>query len=286
MPVFGTPVLVSHVDSPLGRWTSASWRPPENDLVESIWYFEGVVEAARERVFPGGGAEIVLTFDAPYRGVGGAGGDVVFPAASVAGVMTTAIVVEGPRTPNAVLGLRLHPPAAARLLGHSLHALRDLTVDLRDVGGAATRELYERCGAARGAEARIGEAARWVAARLRAAPPGDSALGAALAELRRHRGAVRVEVLRERVGLSRSRMAALFRRDVGTSAKEYARILRFRHALETLQRGAVPLARVASAAGYYDQPHMTAEFRAMTGFSPAALARAQRFPGSANLAEG
>jgi hypothetical protein len=48
-------VTTRTIDSPLGRWTHAEARPAHlARVVESIWYFDGVVAERRERVFPSG----------------------------------------------------------------------------------------------------------------------------------------------------------------------------------------------------------------------------------------
>jgi hypothetical protein len=50
-------LAVDSHDSSLGRWTVARWAPPADsplyDAVERIWYFEGQLTYAKERVFPG-----------------------------------------------------------------------------------------------------------------------------------------------------------------------------------------------------------------------------------------
>jgi transcriptional regulator GlxA family with amidase domain len=46
-----------------------------------------------------------------------------------------------------------------------------------------------------------------------------------------------------------------------------------------------PLVRVAAEAGYYDQPHMNAEFRALARLTPRQLLSATRYPSSTSLAE-
>jgi len=71
---------------------------------------------------------------------------------------------------------------------------------------------------------------------------------------------------------------------MGLTPKLYARIVRFRRAMAEIETPA-PLADVASACGYYDQPHMNAEFRALAGFTPRRLRAASRYPETTSLAE-
>ena len=73
------------------------------------------------------------------------------------------------------------------------------------------------------------------------------------------------------IGWSRTRLTQAFRRHVGGHAEAFARILRFRRALELVQQAEAPLSRVAMDAGYYDQPHFNADFREMSGVTPPGL---------------
>jgi AraC-like DNA-binding protein len=142
-------------------------------------------------------------------------------------------------------------------------------------------ELVERCQAAPTAEASIEVAATWVEARV----AGVQVAGGRVAEPRvawiageieRHAGAISIGRLRERAGLTKTRLAAGFREQVGVTPKVYARIRRFHHALGLLHRSTLnlvddgvcdtragspdrpSLSRLALNAGYYDQPHVNA----------------------------
>ena len=63
-------------------------------------------------------------------------------------------------------------------------------------------------------------------------------------------------------------MAATFREQLGLAPKLYARVVRFGRVLGMLQPGTEPLIEVALTAGYYDQPHMNADFRELGGLVP------------------
>lgn len=99
-------------------------------------------------------------------------------------------------------------------------------------------------------------------------------------------GAVSISELRERTGLTKTRLARAFREQIGVPPKLYARILRFRRLLGLLNQGAGPLADLAFDAGYYDQPHMNAEFRELSGLTPREFLASSRYANSVSLVEG
>jgi AraC-like DNA-binding protein len=274
------------VDDNFGRWTATMHAPPAlAGVVDGLWHFRGRVAHAHERVFPHGAVEIIVHLGERYRGHERDGLQ-HYPALCLSGLRLQPLVIEAPPAACTVLGLRLKPAAAWTVLGGAAGEAQDRTVDLADVLGAAARELGEACNDAPDTRTCLRRAAAWVAQRLRQGRPADAAVVWMAQAIAAHRGAVSIEALRERTGWSRSRMAAVFQAQVGLSPKRYARLQRFRHALEHLQHPGAVLADVAGACGYADQSHMTAEFDEMAGTTPGALLAALRYPHSPNLAEG
>ena len=65
---------------------------------------------------------------------------------------------------------------------------------------------------------------------------------------------------------------------IGYGPKTLQRILRFQRFVRLLDAAAEPpdLAGLAAVTGYADQPHLTRECTALSGLTPAALARTRR----------
>jgi AraC-like DNA-binding protein len=97
----------------------------------------------------------------------------------------------------------------------------------------------------------------------------DRAVAWAVAQLDASGGTAPIAALRERMGLSKTRLVEGFRDQVGLTPKLYGRIVRFHRVLGQLQAaGPARLTDVALDAQYYDQAHMNAEFRALGGVTP------------------
>jgi AraC-like DNA-binding protein len=73
------------------------------------------------------------------------------------------------------------------------------------------------------------------------------------------------------VGVSRRHLRRAFSATVGLNPKTYARIARFQRALAMGQQNPGRWADVARAAGYFDQSHLTADFRDLALVAPASL---------------
>ena len=281
-------ITSQRVDSVLGSWTLTELKPgssdPFCDVIERLWLFNGTTALPRERVFPDATLEIVLQLDAEYRPVGEYRAE-PFPPLSLGGIRTTAMTIEGPGRRVRVLGMRLRPAGAYGLLRTSLRPLTDLDLDLHDVIGPAAAELAERCTASASDAACVAASLEWVRARLARAPEPADFVTRALEQIEALGGDVAIARLDALCGTSRRRFAAAFQDHVGVTPKRFARLVRFRRALELVQVSDAPLGTIALQAGYYDQPHMNAEFAVHAAMSPLALRNAARYPNGNHLAE-
>ena len=193
-----------------------------------------------------------------------------------------AVVVAGPDTrpvphtvaPGAeIRGIRFHPGAAAAALGVPADELRDRRVPLDAVWGRAAAEAAADALSGRAAEAaadaRLAEdLADALRPRLRAAAPDPRVLAAARRLARAP--ATPIPVLASALGLGERQLRRRFAAAVGYGPKTFARVARFRAALDAIRAGD-PLARAAADAGYADQAHMTREMAALAGATPTVL---------------
>lgn len=176
------------------------------------------------------------------------------------------VIVMGPRTRAAYhvadpgpscVRVRLRPGRAKALLGQPVRDLADRAVRVRALPGLDVDGLVEDP---------VGTLAAAVAER-----GVDDDLVAEAAELLADEG---VAATARRLHVSERRLRALFADGVGLSPKHFARIDRVRTVLATA--AGARWADVAAAAGYYDQSHMTSEFRHLMGVPPAAFAAGRR----------
>ncbi|MEV5433115.1 helix-turn-helix domain-containing protein [Streptomyces sp. NPDC052701] len=188
-------------------------------------------------------------------------------------------MVVGPRTrasyhagerPVSCVQLRLAPGTARPLLGVPAVDLVGRVVPLGALPAPAARRL-----AAALPEPAAGRMADHLADILSAAVEADRSraglLRAAVAALSAgpDGAPVRVREAARRLAVSERQLRNLFAEGVGLSPKHYARIDRVRHVLT--RAGSVPWAELAAAVGYYDQSHMTSDFRALMGVPPRAF---------------
>ena len=177
-----------------------------------------------------------------------------------------------PAMPGTVfVGVRFRPAAGGRVLGLPLSELRDQRVPLGGLLKGAARELP--------ATLRPAEAAGRLldtAGRLIADSSPDHAVNTAVDLLRDP--AARTEDVAARVDLSERQFRRRAHAAIGYGPKTLQRILRFQRFVQLLDAAAEPpdLADLAAVTGYADQPHLTRECTALSGLTPATLARTRR----------
>jgi len=186
--------------------------------------------------------------------------------AVVGGVRATYYIRDTPR-PVRTVGAMLLPGATAPLFGAPADELAGRHTPLLDLWGRRQSvEWRERLLEVAAPESQLELFENLLAARL----PEVRGLHPAVAHaLARFASTSNVGEVVAETGYSHRRFVALFREAVGLRPKLYCRVLRFQYALRLLAtRSPLPLAEVALAAGYSDQPHLNREFGELTGISP------------------
>lgn len=162
----------------------------------------------------------------------------------------------------------LSPLGVRGLLGASAGELSGLVVDLADVMGPVARTLIERIAAAPSWSQRFRLLDTTLLHRLDEAPESPPQIAEAWRMLLAGAGRTPVAAVSAQVGWSRRHLSQQFRAATGVTPKQAARIARFEVAHGLLLRlDRPPLAQVALAAGYADQPHLAREWKAMAGCS-------------------
>jgi AraC-like DNA-binding protein len=181
--------------------------------------------------------------------------------------------------------INLAPLAARRLLGVPMHELSGRVVALEDVLGPAAADLAARLDGAPSWPARFELLDRVLARRLDEGggePPASVAW--AWDRLRRSHGRAAIGALAADIGCSPRYLTLQFREHVGMPPKTLARVLRFQHALERLERDdGSGFAEIAEDCGYYDQAHLNRDFRAFAGAPPTDFL-ARRLPDGGGVA--
>lgn len=169
-----------------------------------------------------------------------------------------------------VVGAELRPGQGRAVLGVALDTLVDRAAPLDALWADGASALLDRVCAAPTVALRLQALLGAVEERLVSSddPWSPRVLNAALRHLESTRP--RVRGLAGRLGTSERQLRRLFQDRVGMSPKAYASLVRFRRAMDGLY-GTGTLSEIARTAGYYDEAHMSGDFRRRLGTTPGAL---------------
>ncbi len=166
--------------------------------------------------------------------------------------------------------IRLKPGWSESLLGVAAPELTDRIVRIDDLWGRAGSDLSEEILTVRELPALLECLSRAIGRRTGQAPESASARLARRAARLLDVGEARVEHVAARLGVTSRHLRRAFTQSIGVAPKQYARTARLQRAIR-LAATSRDWGRVATDAGYYDQAHFIADFRAFVGATPSAF---------------
>jgi len=168
-----------------------------------------------------------------------------------------------------VCGLKFRPGAFRALLGRPVHTITDLVLPLSQVFG------WDDAAAAPAVLDQEDDLAMMAAADtllrpvLPAPHPQVERIAAILRTVETTPGLTQVAALADAAGMGVRSLQQLFGEYVGVSPKWVLRRFRLHEAADRLAQGEAPdLTALALELGYYDQAHLTADFRRLVGEAP------------------
>ncbi len=231
-----------------------------------IGYEQNDVTLPVHRGLPSRHVTLIISLQQPVRVT--SQGTTLTAQGLVGGLHTEPVLITQDRT-QCGIHLELHPLAVRTLFGVSAAELAGRIVGLDDLDQPTLAQLPDRLVAATASWSDRFRVLDEVLAALAVEPrPVSARLDQAWRAILNSAGRVRVADVADEIGWSRRHFGELFRTETGLTPKNLARILRFERAGMLLRRGNVDLASLAVECGYYDQAHLSNEWRMLAGCSP------------------
>lgn len=171
-----------------------------------------------------------------------------------------------------VIGFRFHPAVAETWLGVPVVEVVDQRLPLEDLWGKRARQLASRVHASDDLGTLLTSLEHVVAQETVSCEP-DVLMQAAYTLIERgapHEAPLIPWLMRE-LGMSERTLRRRFSQTFGYGPKTLHRILRYQRFLRRSRQTSVPVAVLASEAGYADQAHLVRESRRLTGSTPRQL---------------
>jgi AraC-like DNA-binding protein len=255
--------------TPLGRWTMHESRPrPLRHIVEAVWEVHGTVANTRARHFPSGAVDLLVNLGAPQRLIGEAGEDRFEQGqAWLAGLQVRPLVVESEHHVH-IFGIRLRAAGASIVLGAPMGIAAERVLHLEDLTRPAAARLLAAIHKAGTFSDRLAAACCWIERQCGSLDGRPDYLDWLARRIEASNGTAPIGPMRREAGISGKKLTQDFTRRLGLTPKLLGRVHRFRHARLVVQRPGRALADTAAICGYFDQSHMTRDFRDLGGLTP------------------
>jgi len=213
------------------------------------------------------GTSIVMAFR--YKGsvnYAEGSGKTPMPTAVITGLRNSLRLVDYAQQ-TATLLVIFNEGGASALFKESLHELFGLSAALEELIPRRTvSELEERLAEAKSNHQRVTIVEQFLLSRLHETS-NDLLVSKAIQQIQLSKGTVRIHELLADLPISQDPFEKRFRRMVGTSPKQFSRIVRLRSVINQYSP-AQSLTETAHQAGYFDQAHFIKDFRTFTGQVP------------------
>ena len=251
---------MNNPDQTPGNTSYREYAPPAHlqDAVVCFWQRAGSEAASgRTAILPDGCIDVVWVGEQPPF---------------VAGPMTVAVASDVASGVD-ILGVRFRPGVAPPILGIGARELRNQRVSCADIWPRDVARAWADVPARGTLDGQITALGEVISRSNSQAQPADDAVVRAA----RWMGSdpeTSLAVLIQRTGLSERQVRRRFDEAIGYGPKTLQRILRLQRLLWLASQPAkapLSLGRLAFAAGYADQPHMTREVAALAASTPGQL---------------
>lgn len=250
--------------------------PALRSIVRCFWHLRADASFAigptqrPEPVLPDGCVELILNFADPFVRVEVDGSRTTQSRTLFVGEIHTSLC-SGPTGRVDLIGIRIEPGALRRVIGTPAHKV----IQCRSFDEFSAPRLRESLLAALAIENVPVRIARIEEALLQSLAPSmsEDLLATRVAAALRtqvEQGAASIDAIANRMGVSTRHVERAFHSCVGVPPKTFAKIVRFRRALERAPT-ATSLLSLAAECGYADQSHLTRDFRRFAGMPPSAF---------------
>ena len=240
--------------------------------VKYIWYGDGYQpKSIKERILPAGSTQLIINLeDTQFRHFKGVDTEEVyeFDRVVIAGVQTSPVFLDA-RTRTSTMGVVFWPGGIQALFGLPAGELTDQVISVGDVTDDDFFALCQKLSVASTPHKKFNLMESFLISMLDIDFQPNPAIIFSARKVYNQNGKQPVSEITKQVGYSRRRLSELFRDVIGTSPKQYSRILRFQQVLRLLRENSNPdLSRIAHISGYYDQAHFNRDFKALSGITP------------------
>ena len=244
--------------------------PPLNRYIERLYYMDGWMPFRHEKILPVPALDLKINLGSAFYMYEGdrRTSPMSLTESWLVGLYSVHHSIDWPSDMR-VYGVCFKPNGAHPFLGFPLSELYTQVVALDAIWGQWASQIREQLHAVPTIEAGFALFEQFLRERLCETSYEHKIVEFAISVINQTHGTVSIRELSDQIGISQNHLGTLFKRVVGTSTKELARLYRFEHVLHVVEHAYHnDWTQISQQFAYYDVSHLHKDFLAFTGHNP------------------
>ena len=245
---------------------------PLAHYIDCLWLTDDRVPYKREKILPTGTIELMFNFGSPHRLIDKRD-EISFNLMQhswVAGFQTEYLINE-PVAETCMLGVRFKPGGAYPFFDFPISELSNFVIDMDLIWGRFAHDVREQLLATDSVAGKFYLIESLLLQRLSADLYGLDVVQYAVRGITHKAGNLSIRALSDHIGMSQKHLTHQFKKMVGVTPKNLARVVRLQAVLHAIDsRQTINWAEIAYQCNYYDQAHFNHDFQVFTGLGPTA----------------
>ena len=247
--------------------------PPLSYFIDHFFYYEGFhSDHLMEKFLPDGSSDLLIDLtDTPKKLFSDESGlkFTSFKRSWISGIKTRYILIDA--SVSCMIGVHFKPGGLRPFVNFPVMELTDETFSLDTIWGDEVNLLREAILEAESIKARFGLLQSFMLKKGSSKLEKNNFTFYALQRLNAQPSIDSINDISRAAGVSQKHLINLFKKEVGLTPKQTARIMRFQNVIRTIERQKrFSWTSIAYDCDYYDQSHFIKEFREFSGINPQA----------------
>jgi AraC-like DNA-binding protein len=253
--------------------------PPLTNYIDVLYYLYGPMPYPREEIIPAPWLDLKINLGSAFAVYKRDHAEpfVQCEESWAVGLWNEYHIIEWP-SDTRIFGVSFKPGGAYPLFRMPISELHNRVVPLDSIWGTCVAEIRERLNTAPTVQAGFVILEAWLSRLLQEETLTLKPVQYALGQMGRSHGALSIRALSDHIGISQNHLNTQFKRFLGGTPKEYARLFRFQRVVNDVDliQSNFDWTQVAHQALYYDQSHFNKDFKAFTGQTPSTYLQIRR----------
>ncbi len=242
-------------------------------FIEHFFYYEGhTADHTMEKFLPDGSMDLLIDLtETPKKLFHDEGGTTftTYKKSWISGMKTEYILIDA--SVSSMIGVHFKPGGAYPFLDFPVNELNNVTIEMDAIWNNEIHQIREAVLNTYPIDQKFNILENYFLQKGKQRSEPNLLVKYAVEQLLQSPTVWTIDKLTRKVGVTQKHLISLFKKYVGLSPKQLARISKFQKVIQlTEKQQQIEWTQIAYECGYYDQSHFIKEFQAFSGINPSA----------------